>query len=130
MDEIQKEKSPGIDGLPIEFYITFWDIISQDFIELINYIFEKKHILSHSQRSAVITLIPKKDDLHKIKNWRPKSLLCVDYKIITKTIANRLKNVLNTLVSKDQTCSVPGRNIYSNIFLFRDIIQYSEDKKI
>ena len=65
-----------------------------------------------------------------MKNWRPISLLCVNYKIITKTIANRLKNVLSTLVNKDRTCSVPGRNIYSNIFLFRDIIQYSEDKKI
>ena len=50
-----------------------------------------------------------------MKNWRPISLLCVNYKIITKTIANRLKNVLSTLVNKDRTCSVPGRNIYSNI---------------
>ena len=41
---------------------------------------------------AIITLIPKKGNLNSIKYWRPIiSLLCVDYKILTKILANRLK---------------------------------------
>ena len=40
---------------------------------------------------AIITLIPKKGDENKLKYWRPISLLCNDYKILTKTLDNRLK---------------------------------------
>ena len=130
IDEIQKDKSPGIDGLPIEFYVSFWEIVKHDFMEVVNQTFQNNKKLSPTQRSAVITLIPKKDNLHKIENWRPISLLCADYKIITKTIANRLKPILKFLINDDQTCSVQNRNIHSNIFLFRDVIKYAEEKKI
>ena len=48
--------------------------------------------MSLSQRNGVITLIPKKDkDLLYLKNFRPITLLTVDYKILAKMLANRLK---------------------------------------
>ena len=43
------------------------------------------------------------------KNWRPISLLCVDYKILTKIISNRLKTKLDNEISKEQTCGIPNR---------------------
>ena len=54
--------------------------------------------LSASQRQAVITSLDKGKDWSLIENWRPISLLNVDYKIISKTIANRLKVVLPKLI--------------------------------
>ena len=45
-----------------------------------------------------------------LNNWRPNSLLNIDYKIVTKCLANRLRNVLHVIINPDQTCSVPGRS--------------------
>ena len=71
-------------------------------------------------QQAIITLIQEKGDLNKLKYWRPISLLCLDYKILTKILANRLKNILQTIISQEQTCSIPQRTILNNLFLIRD----------
>ena len=65
-----------------------------------------------------------------IAKWRPISLLCVDYKIITKTITNRLLPTLNEIISLEQSAAVPGRHIYDNLFTIRDLINYSNKKHI
>ena len=75
-------------------------------------------------------MIPKKDDLTEIKNWRPISLLNCDYKILSKSTAIRLKASLHHIISPEQTCSVPNRQFFSNLYYFRDLIQYSNNKKI
>ena len=59
-----------------------------------NYGFHKSE-LSISQRQSIIRPIPKKKKkkLFYLKNWRPISLLIVDYKIASKTLALRLNKV-------------------------------------
>ena len=59
-------------------------------------------------RQAIITLLFKKDDPELLKNWRPISLLNVDYKILTKVLVNRIKPLMSTVVNSDQCCSVLG----------------------
>ena len=79
--------------------------------------------LSPTQRQALIKLIAKKDrDKRFIENWRPISLLNVDTKILSKTIATKLKTVLPTLVKSDQTAYVPGRFIGESCRLISDVI--------
>lgn len=56
------------------------------------------------------------------------SLLCLDYKILTKILANRLKKILPGIISEEQNCSIPKRTIFNNIFLARDIIRYNKEK--
>ena len=73
-------KAPGNDGLPIEFYKTFWNLLGEPLVE--------KREMGPSQKQAVITLIEKKDqDRCDLQNWRPISLLNVDTKIASKVIA-------------------------------------------
>jgi len=72
---------------------------------------------------AVITLLPKKGDLQEIKNWRPVSLLCSDFKVFSKALANRLREVMGQVIHPDQTYCVPTRSILDNIFLVRDIME-------
>ena len=52
-------KSPGTDGLPCEFYKSFWAYIQGPLLNSINYSFEKGE-LSVSQKRGIITLLPKK----------------------------------------------------------------------
>ena len=59
------------------------------------------------------------------KNWRPISLLNVDYKIASRAIAGRLLKVLHAVVGKDQTCGVPDRFIGKNVAYLRDVVDYA-----
>ena len=63
-----------------------------------------------------------KGDLCELKNWRPVALLCADYTIFAKVLANRLKSHLDSIVHKDQTYCVPGCSITDNLFLIRDML--------
>ncbi len=79
-----------------------------------------------SCRRAVLTLLPKKGDLQFIKNWRPVSLLCTDYKLLSKVLASRLSKVMEQVVHPDQTYCIPGRLISDNIVLIRDLLEISK----
>ena len=73
----------------------------------------------------------KKDrDKRHIKNWRPISLLNVDTKIISKTLASKLKQVLPTLISSQQTAYVENRNICESGRLISDILEVCNKRKI
>ncbi|KAK3550685.1 hypothetical protein QTP70_002399 [Hemibagrus guttatus] len=73
---------------------------------------------------AVLTLLPKKGDLTHLKNWRPVSLLCTDYKLLSKALASRLTKVMERLIPR-QTYCVPDRSIFDNVYLIRDILDVS-----
>jgi hypothetical protein len=102
LDSFQNNKSPGNDGIPIEFYKTCWDLIGDSFIECTKESF-KYGEMSSSQNKAVITLIEKQGtckDRTLIENWRPISLINVNANIISKVIAVRVKNVLPSITIK------------------------------
>ena len=98
---MENDKSPGNDGLTKEFYETFWQDLKTPLLESIrhSYLIDKSTV---SQNQAVIKLIGKKDrEKRFIKNWRPISLLNVDAKLISKALAERVKNVIPSLVSNN-----------------------------
>ena len=68
----------------------------------------------------------KKGDRDDIKNWRPITLLNIDYKIVAKTFAERLKKVLPTIIHPDQKAFLPGRQITHTVRLVQDIIDQAE----
>ena len=126
----ENNKSPGCDGLPYEFYKAFWPILCEDFYDLQAYLLNDAGVMTVSQRRAVINLLHKTGDKADLQNWRPISLLCTDYKIIAKALADKLLKVTATVLSEDQTCGVPGRAITSNLMVTRDIIEYTNQKAI
>ena len=127
--QMSTNKSPGSDGLLVEFYRRFWSLIGPDLVEILNYSFQHGS-LSESQRRGIIRLLYKKEDPLELKNWRPISLLNTDYKICTKVLANRLRHVLPRIINKNQTCGIPDRSIYENLFLLRDKIDYVKHKEL
>ena len=123
-----RNKSPGIDGLTVEFYAQFWDRLGELLVDVFNQGLERGD-LPESMKASVTRLVHKKDDKRDLKNWRPISLLNVDYKICSKAISMRLANVLDSIVDPDQTCSIPGRTIFSNLTLLRDTLAFIERTK-
>jgi len=96
-------KPPGEDSFSVEFYQFFFELLGQEFLDSINASYDENE-LSISQRRGVITLIPKEDaNLEDLSNWRPITLLKVDYKIASKAIATRIEKVLPLIVNSNQT---------------------------
>ena len=81
LETFQNDKSPGEDGFTVEFYKFFFELLGHNLVECFNGAYEANE-LSISQRRGIITLIPKEDgSLLDLSNWRPITLLNVDYKI-------------------------------------------------
>ncbi|CAM2118937.1 unnamed protein product [Caretta caretta] len=115
-------KSPGMDGLTVEFYHAFWDILGPDLATVWAESLQGG-LLPLSCRRAVLALLPKKGDLCNLRNWRPVSLLSMDYKIVAKAILLRLRSVMADVIHPDQTYAVLGRSIFDNLFLVRDLLE-------
>ena len=122
----QLGKTPGNDGLPIEFYNVFWSLIGKMVVESFNEAYEEGE-MSNSQRQGVITLIEKtgKDRTH-LENWRPISLTNVDAKIASKVIATRITKILPEIIHSNQTGYVSGRYIGEAARSILDIMEYTK----
>ena len=92
--------SPGEDGIIPEFYEDNWDILKNDFYEMTTYAL-RSGSLPRSHYLAGIILLYKKGLREELKNWRPISLLNIDYKIISKAIAERVKKILLQVIHSD-----------------------------
>ena len=112
-------KTSGQDGLGVEFYKTVFSVIKDDLVRLFNSWFEGGFIPAKNL-AGLITLIPKKELLDDIVNYRPINLLNVDLKIYTKILCSRLKPMLGMLLH-DTQFSQPGKNIGQLVTLIRDL---------
>ena len=122
--ELANNKTPGPDGIPGEFYKLFWSDIGHIVFDSFRQAYENGE-LPNSQKQGIINLIPKKDkDLTDLKSWRPLSILNTDYKILTKVLGNRLKTVLQDIISTDQVGYMKNRYCGENIKLISDVIEY------
>ena len=122
-------KSPGDDGFTKAFYIKFWPLLGEDYLSVLHEV-QETGALPTTQCNALITLLYKEGDRSNLANWRPISLLNLDYKMLTKVLANRLKGVLHEIIHPDQTCGIPGRTIHNNNVFTRDLLQYADENRL
>ena len=94
-------KSPGSDGLSVEFYQAFWDNLKVYFYNSLKETYQNGY-MSETQRKGILSLIFKKGDPTNLSNWRPITLLNVDYKIIARVLAFRLNTIIPKIISTDQ----------------------------
>ena len=112
LKSFRKNKSLGLDRLTAELYIVFWDELKSKLFQVYEDSFIKG-ILHETMRVGVVTLLEKNGkDRAELSNWRPITLLNVDYRILTKTSSQRLKTTLPNIIHKDQNGFIPGGNIY------------------
>ena len=130
LDTFQNNKTPGNDGIPIEFYRKFWPIISGSFLKCVNVTFVKKE-MSRSQKQAIITIIETKGkDRSLLENCRPISLVNVDTKIISKVITTRIKKVLPHIIHHNQSGYVEDRYIGESVRSIFDIMEFTVNENI
>lgn len=116
-----KGKSPGLDGIPSEFYLKFFYLLG-DTLKTMAIEIQRGTTIPAAFTEGGIVLIPKSSATPNIENVRPITLLNTDYKIIARCVASRLKTVMSKVISEYQTCAVPDRNIFDAVLAYRDCI--------
>ena len=127
---MNKEKTPGEDGIPPELYKVFWGKIKYVFYEMVVFSHTNKK-LHGSARKGILNLIPKGDkDTRFIKNLRPITLLNSDYKIVEKAIANKIIPSLEHIIHSDQRGFMKDRRISVNIRKLLDVINIAKTQDL
>ena len=79
---------------------------------------------------GIIYMIPKSDaQCNEISKWRPITLLNDIYKIVAKTIANRMRPLLPSIIHDTQSGFLQDRSIFDNNFLFWEMIALAQHHK-
>jgi len=78
---------------------------------------------------AFIALIPKVIRPQKLSNYRPISHVGCMYKILYKVLANRLKLVIDSVISEAHMAFVKGRQILNGIAIENEVVDDAEKKR-
>jgi len=124
--KVKKNSAPGGDGISNRFILKNWNLLRVPLFKYATTCFEKG-TLTNNFRSANVRLIPKKGDCTKIKNWRPISLLNCFYKIISRALAERLKQVMDKITQvgqKGYSSSKQCQEVLINIIDVHKILRF------
>ena len=109
-------KASGPDGINALFYQKFWHVVGDTLVLAMLDFLNNGNMLPKINHTNIV-LIPKNRNPVKISDFRPISLCNVIYKIISKVLANRLKQVLPQIISPTQNAFVLGRLIIDNVLV-------------
>jgi hypothetical protein len=119
--QMEKNKAPGPDGFPAEFYQCFWEVIKPDLMAMFA-AFQEGHLPLFHLNFGTIILLPKKENAVQIEQYRPICLLNVSFKVFTKVGTNRVTEVAHKVVRPTQTAFMPGRHILEGVVVLHETI--------
>lgn len=94
-------KAPGPDGFPIEFFKTFGPKLTPLLSKAFKEILVRKTLPLTMTQDSISLLLKKNKDPLLSESYRPVSLLCCDYKILTKVLAGTLEKIMPQLIHPD-----------------------------
>ncbi|GAU10636.1 hypothetical protein TSUD_419760, partial [Trifolium subterraneum] len=121
-------KSPGPDGINFGFIEDFWSELQGEVMRFIVE-FHQNGKLTKGLNSTFIALIPKVDSPQRLNDFRPISLVGCLYKILAKVLANRLRQVIGSVISESQTAFVKDRQILYGILIANELVDEARRSK-
>ncbi|KAG8386453.1 hypothetical protein BUALT_Bualt03G0150300 [Buddleja alternifolia] len=121
-------KAPGPDGCQAFFYQKYWDIVGHSMWEFVYSVLHKGY-MEEGVGDSFMVLIPKVERPDMISTFRPISLCNVAYKVITKTITSRLRNMMKDLISLFQNSFILERGTHDNILIIQELIHTLKKSK-
>eukprot|EP00253_Pinus_taeda_P032627 PITA_32627 len=121
LKEMKNGKAPGSDGFNVDFFKACWNIVKEDIIRVMEDSRLNKTIL-RALNTSFISIIPKQGNAQTPERYRPIGLCNVVYKIISKVMAKKLKPLMPSLVSREQSGYVEGRQILDNIIQAHEVV--------
>ncbi|KAF7838798.1 ribonuclease H [Senna tora] len=116
-------KAPGPDGMPPIFFQQFWDIVGDDLTGMVGSFLSRGNLLRSLNKTNIV-LMPKNDEANSFKDYRPISLCNTAYKVISKTMTNRLQPLMKDIILPYQNAFVKDRSIHDNLILAKEILHY------
>ena len=102
LKQIYPTKASGPDGMSAIFYKKYWNIVGSSVTNMVLNVLNNNLPISEINKTN-ISLILKKNNPTNMIEFRPISLCNVIYKLISKTLANRLKTFLPLIISENQS---------------------------
>lgn len=118
---LAQNKAPGPDGFQVMIIRKCWPFTKEDIMRVVRD-FNKWGTMNWRLKSTFISLIPKKNVVEEIRDFRPIGLMNSIYKMISKVLAERLKQVLPTVISHQQSAFIKGRQILDCALLVNECI--------
>ena len=118
-------KSLGPDGIVLEFYKVYWNMLGTEFTDMIN-VSIREGRLPHGVTHGMIVLLHKGGDRQALTNSRPITLLNLGYKIYAKALQLRLQTILMDVISLDQSTFLPLKFILDNLLITQETMAWAE----
>lgn len=125
---INADKGPGPDGFLAAFFHSNWEVIGPAVIREIQLFFTSGELALNINKTHV-RLIPKVTGASRVEDYRSIALCNIYYKIISKLLSLRLKTVLDSIISENQSAFIPGRAIAENVLITHEILHYLKTSK-
>uniref|UniRef100_A0A803QLX3 Reverse transcriptase domain-containing protein n=1 Tax=Cannabis sativa TaxID=3483 RepID=A0A803QLX3_CANSA len=127
-DPLFVEKAPGPDGFPGIFYRKYWHTVGPQLCIMVREFFASG-VLNKKINQAFICLIPKRVQATQFDHFRPISLCNFSYKVISRILTDRLKVVIDRLISPCQSAFMLGRWIAEASIMAQEVLHSIKNKK-
>ena len=119
--EMEGDKASRPDGFTMVFFQKCWRVVEEDVMAVFVH-FHRYSVFERSLNALFLILIPKKNNAIDVKDFRPISLVGSVYKLLSKVLANRLRVVLDSLISESQNAFVGGRQILDSVLISNECL--------